>query len=67
MGSIMVVHDGSYMPELDPLVCLAGYTIHCSTTTFRAKGTAAKVSDHADNYCGEIIEGIIVQLVHKQH
>jgi len=62
-GSLVIVHDGSYMREVCPNVCSAAYMLYCTDTGNQAKGTVVEWSDSADNYRGEILGGIMAQLV----
>ena len=48
-GTLAIVHDGSYMKEVNPHVCSAAYMIWCCATGLRAKGTMAEWSDLADS------------------
>ena len=64
-GSLVIVHDGSYMVEVDKSVCSAGFMIYCKNTQHKAKGTVVEKSDQADNYRGEILGGLMIQLVLK--
>ena len=63
MGSLVIVHDGSYMPKVAKDVCSAGFIIYCTATEQTAKGTVVEQSPDADNYRGEILGGSMVQLV----
>ena len=51
------------MVDLDPEVCSAGYIIHCNQTNQTAIGSVVEKSSSADNYRGEILGGVMVQLV----
>ena len=62
-GTLTIVHDGSYMKELDKNVCSAGFMIFCSRTKCQAKGAVAEWSENADNYRAEILGGVLIQLV----
>ena len=62
-GTLVAVHDGSYMKEVNPQACSAAFMIRCSATGLRAKGTVAEWSESADNYRAEILGGIMTQLV----
>ena len=64
-GTLVAVHDGSYMKEVNPQVCSAAFMIRCSNTGLRAKGTVEEWSESADNYRAEILGGIMTQLVLK--
>ena len=54
-GTLAIVHDGSYMKEVNSHVCSAAYMIWCCVTGLHAKGT---VADRAKN-----LGGILTQLV----
>jgi len=62
-GTIVMVHDGSYMAKVDPHVCSAGYVIKCTRTGFRAVGSVVEHSANADNYRAEALGSIVGQLV----
>ena len=49
-GSLTIVHDGSYMKDLDKNVCSAGFMIFCSHTKCQAKGAVAEWFENTDNY-----------------
>ena len=59
----MCVHDGSYMPHLSTTACSAGFIIRCMATGKTATGSIAEQSDSASNYRGEILGGMMIQLV----
>ena len=63
LGSLVIVHDGSYMKEVDPLVCSMGFLIYCTVSCCQAKSSIAERSPSADNYWAEILGAIMVQLV----
>ena len=62
-GTLVIVHEGSYMVEVANDVCSAAFMIYCQRTKQKAKGVVAEKSRDADNYRGEILGGLIVQLV----
>ena len=62
-GTLVIVHDGSYMPEVERNACEAAFMIYCTATESRAKGAAVEYSMDADNYHAEILGGLLVQLV----
>jgi len=64
-GTLVSVHDGSYMKEVNPQVCSAAFMIRCSNTGLRAKGAVEEWLESADNYRAEILGGIMTQLVLK--
>ena len=53
MGTLLLIHDGSYMQKLDPTICSAAYKLTCTTTGKSAVGSIVEQSDHADNYRAE--------------
>ena len=62
-GSLEIVHDGSFMVDLDPEVCSAGFIIYCNQSNQTAIGSVVEKTSSADNSRGEILGGIMVQLV----
>jgi len=62
-GSLVIVHDGSYMSKVSKTACSAAFMILCTNTNNRAKGVVAESSKEADNYRGEILGGLLVQLI----
>ena len=63
MGSLVIVHDGSYMPHVAKDVCSAGFMIYCKNYKYKAKGTVVERSSDADNYRAEILGGVMIQLI----
>ena len=63
MGTLAIVHDGSYMPHVSESVCSAAVMIYCTRTKQQAKGSIVERSSSADNYRGEILGGIMIQLI----
>ena len=63
MGTLIICHDGSYMVDLDHTSCSAAFLIYCRTTGNTAIGSVAERSDAADNYRGEILGALMIQLV----
>ena len=57
-GTLIIVHDGSYMPQLTSQACSCGFVLYCSSTDKRAIGSFAEESDNADNYRGEWLGSI---------
>ena len=52
-GSLVIVHDGSYMPFVSSPACSCGFLLYCRISDNRAEGTFAERSDDSDNYRGE--------------
>ena len=63
MGYLVIAHDGSYMPEVSKEVCSAGFMIYCKVTKQQAKGSVVESSSSADNYRGEVLGCMMVQLL----
>eukprot|EP00985_Skeletonema_marinoi_P000768 scaffold287_cov151-Skeletonema_marinoi.AAC.1 len=51
-GSLVIVHDGSFMPQLTSHACSCAFVLYCSSTDKRAIGSFAEESANADNYIG---------------
>jgi len=62
-GTLLIVHDGSYMRNVDKTVCSAAYMIYCVATKQKCKGSVVERSSSADNYRAEILGGLVVQLI----
>ena len=63
MGSLVIMHVGSYMPHGIKDVCSAGFMIYSKNSRLRAKGVVVQRSTDVDNYRSEILDGIMIQLV----
>jgi hypothetical protein len=61
--SLVIIHDGSYMKELSPDTCSAATLIYCIIAKARCKCTWAKRSSAASPYRGEILGGLMMQLI----
>lgn len=64
-GSIVLVHDGSYMEELAPEVCSAAVVIFCTSTGQLGQVSVAEMTDHKtlSNYRGECLGGLLSGLL----
>jgi hypothetical protein len=62
-GSLVIVHDGSYMKEVSLVVCSAAILIYCKLTGSSCKCTIAEKSPSAGSYRGEILGTILTQLI----
>ncbi len=58
-----LVHDGSYMREISPIIFSAATMIYCTIVKVRCKCTWAEISTSAGSYRGEILGGIMSQLI----
>ena len=63
--SLIISHDGSYMKEVSPWISAAATMIYCNTTKKRCKCAWAEYSESAGSYRGEILGGIMAQLILK--
>jgi hypothetical protein len=61
--SLVIIHDGSYMKELSPEIFSAATMIYCTIAKARCKCTWAKQSSAAGSYPGEILGGLMTQLI----
>ncbi len=61
--SLIIIHDGSYMKEISPLISSAATMIYCTMTRAQCKCTWAEQSDSAGAYHGEILGRIMAQLI----
>ena len=59
----MIVHDGSYMPDVTTEVSLAGVYVYCTRSKRKAKCMVAEKSCDASNYRAEILGAIVAQLI----
>ncbi len=66
-GSLIIGHDGSYMPYLASNVCSCAVVLHCMHTGYYADLTWVERSSKAsaDNYRAEILGGVRAQLLVK--
>jgi hypothetical protein len=61
--SLIIIHDDSYMKEISPLISSAATMIYCTIAKKRCKCTWAEKSETAGSYRGEILGGIMAQLI----
>ncbi len=61
--SLIMIHDGSYMKEISPLISSAATMIYCTKTRARCKRTWAEQSDSTGAYRGEILGGIMTPII----
>ncbi len=61
--SLIIIHDGLYMKEISPKISAAATMIYCTMTRARCKCTWAEQSDSAGSYRGEILGGIMTQII----
>ncbi len=61
--SLIIIHDGLYMKEIPPLISSAATMIYCTKTRAQCKCTWAEQSDSTGAYHGEILGGIMTQLI----
>jgi hypothetical protein len=61
--SLIIIHDGSYMNEISPTVSSAATMIYCTIAKVQCKCTWAEMSTSAGSYRGEILDGVMTQLI----
>jgi len=61
--SLKIIHDGSYMKEISPSISAAATMIYCTIAKKRCKCTWAEKSEAAGSYRGDILGGIMTQLL----
>jgi hypothetical protein len=61
--SLIIIHDGSYMREISPIISSAATMIYCTIAKVRCKCTWAKMLTSAGSYRGKILGGIMMQLL----
>ena len=63
--SLIIIHDGSYMKDISPLISSAATMIYCTVAKIQCKCTWAEKSESEGSYKGEILGGIMTQLILK--
>jgi hypothetical protein len=63
MGTLCIVHDGSYMAEEATNLCSAGVVIFCPRSQQWLKVFMAEGSNAASNYHGELLGAVISLLI----
>jgi hypothetical protein len=61
--SLVIPHDGSYMKEVSPEICLAATMIYCTIAKVRCKCTWAESSTSASLYHRGIPGKVVTQLI----
>ena len=61
--SLVIIHDGSYMRELSPYISSAATMIYCTIAKAQCKCTWPEQSASAGPYQGEILGGVMTQLI----
>jgi hypothetical protein len=66
-GSLLIRHDGSYMPMATNNICLCAVVLHCTREDKYAEVTWVEQSTKrsVDNYHAEILGGCCAQLIVK--
>ena len=66
-GTLLIVHDGSYMPQIDKSICAAGIVLLCSQTGRMGTIQCCEKSNRktASNYRGELIGALITSQILK--
>jgi hypothetical protein len=63
MGSLVIIHDGSYLKKIPADICLAAVMIFCTITGSLCKCTIAEQLPSAGSYRGEVLGAILAQLI----
>jgi hypothetical protein len=63
MGSLVIIHDGSYMKKVSQYVCSAAVMIYCTQRGSVCKCTITEKSEAARSYRGKILGAIITQFI----
>jgi hypothetical protein len=61
--ALIIIHDGSYMNKIPPIVSSAAAMIYCTIAKVRCKCTWAEMSTSAGSYRGKILGGVMTQLI----
>jgi hypothetical protein len=61
--SLIIIHDGSYMREISPIISSAATMIFCTIAKVQCKCTWAKMLTLAGSYHGKILGGVMMQLI----
>ncbi len=61
--SQVIIHDGSYMKEVSPSISSAVTMTYCTIAKARCNCTWATQSTSAGSYHGEILGGVLMQLI----
>jgi hypothetical protein len=62
-GSLVIAHNGSYMPKESTEHCLAGVIMYCSTLKKWLKSSIVEHSNAASNYRGELLGAVMAFLI----
>ena len=62
-GTLLIVHNGSYIKEVSTKICLAAVMIQCTSSKMICKCTIAEFLDSASSYRGKILGAILTQLI----
>jgi hypothetical protein len=61
--TLVIIHDGSFMKEISPHTSFAAIMIYCKMTKKVCKCTIIEKSQSAGSYQGEILGGVVTQLI----
>jgi hypothetical protein len=62
-GTLLIIHNGSYMQEVSPHICSAAIMIRCTALGQTCKCTIAECSESASSYRGKILGAIVTQFI----
>jgi hypothetical protein len=65
LGTLLIVHDGSYMPQMDKSICSAGIVLLCTQTGLMGTIKCCEKTNPrtASNYRGELIGAVIASYI----
>ena len=63
LGTLVVAHDGSYMPEDSVDLCSAGVVIYCRDSKNWLRLSLSECSHYASNYRGELLGAVLSLLI----
>ncbi len=63
MGSLIVVHNGSYMKDISTSISAVAVMILCAVTGSICKCTIAEYSESASSYRGKILGAVLTQVI----
>jgi hypothetical protein len=62
-NTLVIAHDGSYMPEQSTNLCSAGVIIYCQHTSQWLKTSIVEQSEATSNYRGELLGAVMALLI----
>ena len=63
MGPLTIMHNVFYIPKVAMDICWAEFFIYCKVTKIRCKSLKVERTKDSDDYQGEILGGLVVQVL----